>query len=66
MGKKVWVVSKPAEVWFSAEVEAESMEEAIAKAGHPTFDWKNWEMDMDSLLFVDGDWEAFVEGGEES
>ena len=65
MSKKVWVVSKPAEVWFSAEVEAESAEEAIARAGHPTFDGHKWVMDLDSLFFVDGDWEAFVEGGDE-
>ena len=57
--KKMFLVWKPAEVWYRARVEAGSKEEALAKAGHPTFSVAEWELDMDSLSFVDADWDAY-------
>ena len=57
--QKFFVVSQPAEIWFMARVEAGSEEEALAKAGHPSFPAKEWQVDWDSLAFVDGDWDVY-------
>jgi ribulose-5-phosphate 4-epimerase/fuculose-1-phosphate aldolase len=56
--KKQFVVFKPAEVWFSVRVEAGSKEEALAMAEHPTSS-RLWEMDPETLFFVDGEWEVY-------
>lgn len=62
MGKR-FVVSKPAELWYSVVVEAESAEEALAKAEHPDFDGWLFEPDWETFAWVDGDWEVSVDGG---
>ncbi len=58
-GKKMFLVWKPAEVWYVARVEAGSKEEALARASHPTFDYSEWELDWDTLSFTDADWDVY-------
>ena len=58
-GKKLFVVWQPAEVWYVARVVAGSKEEAIAKAKHPTFPSAEWELDLDTLSWIDAEWDAY-------
>ena len=53
MSKKSFIVWQPAELWYKAVVEAESAEQAISMAKHPSFDGANWELDWDTLVEVD-------------
>lgn len=56
--KKTFYVWQPAEVWYRATVEAGSAEEAISKAKHPSFDGALFELDMDTMNWVDQPWDA--------
>lgn len=58
MSKKRFVVFEPYEVWYRVEVLADTKEEALAKAKHPTF-FGEWEMDLDTQTPLDKGWEVY-------
>ena len=43
-----YIVAHSQTIWFEAEVEASSKEEALSKAKHPSFHAARWEQDLDS------------------
>jgi hypothetical protein len=53
MGKEKYWVYQPAEVYYRAEVMANSAEEAEAMTHHPSFDGALWELALDTVEMVD-------------
>ena len=58
MSKKRFVVFEPYEVWYRVEVLADTKEEAIAKAKHPSFIGE-WSLDLDTQAPMDAEWDAY-------
>lgn len=58
MGKKMFAVFRPAEVWYRVDVVAGSEEEALAMAMHPVYQDAGWDLDVTTVAMVDGDWDV--------
>lgn len=56
--QKRFVVFEPYEIWYRTEVLAGSKEEALAKAKHPSFIGE-WELDLETGLALDAEWEVY-------